>query len=59
MAYMKDDPVEQLIAQRNNLLELAHRAQRCGDLTEYSKLSHDADLVWQSIEEWESEQGHS
>lgn len=59
MAYYSDDPRDQLIKRRDELLKKAETAQSQGDIKEYAYLNRQAETLWEDIEDWEAEQGHS
>jgi hypothetical protein len=56
---LHNDPEEKLKARYNALIEQASSEERQGNIENYIRLTKKADAIWQQIEGWEIEQGHS
>jgi hypothetical protein len=53
-SFLKSDPTKKLRKQHATLLEQAMHAQRGGDIRTYSKLSTEAEEVYQKIQKLEA-----
>jgi hypothetical protein len=53
-SFLKSNPTKKLRKQHATLLEQAMHAQRGGDIRTYSKLSTEAEEVYQKIQELEA-----
>ena len=56
LSFFKKDPIKKLKKEYMIKLELAMNAQRSGDIKTYSKITTEAESIWEEITKLESKQ---